>query len=268
MSTSYKYKKCNIFGFSQSLDILNDKFNNIITIDNEPMNLSDDFIEENKQLKLNMMNSNDDKYNDDIPTFAINLEGEWFNDINILTDENKNNNYSSDSKQNFKNNNDKKTTYNNSSTNNYKHDDNELSKIITGQSTQLEAFTKNVYTVIYGKKTANIPQGNNNAHIFNHNVIDSLARNGVISDQVSDNVLSVHKLFKQLEKLYIFNIIFIHSALELEYIQHESPTDISHPVYIKGRGEICAVVYRLLLLKFFPYLTIVSESMRENAYLF
>ena len=254
MSTSYKYKKCNLFGFSQNMDNVKNKFNNIIIIDNEPLELSEEFIEDNKQLKLNMISSN---INDDnIPTFVVNLEGSWFSDINILTDENKSDNKNKDVNNVVQ------------STRNYKHDDNELSKIATGRTTQLEAFTKNVYTVIYGKKTANIPQGNNNSHIFNHNVIDSLARNGVVSDQVSNSVLSVHQLFNQLMKLYIFNIIFVHSALELEYIQHESPTDISHPVYIKGKGEICAIVYRLLLLKFFPYLTIVSESMRENAYLF
>lgn len=247
MTTSYKYKKCNIFGFAQSVDSIADKFNNVIIVDDSPLVLTNEFVEQNRRLKLTATDTQAD-----IPTFIINLEGEWFSDINILTDENK----QDIDKQNQ------------IGTNNYKHDDNELAKIITGQSTQLEAFTKNVYTVIYGKKTANISQGTNNAHIFNHNIIDSLARNGVISDQVSDNVLSVHMLFKQLEKLYTFNIFFVHSALELEYIQHESPTEISHPVYTKGKGEICAVVYRLLLLKFFPYLTIVSESMRENAYLF
>ena len=256
MTTSYKYKKCNTFGFAQSVDIVAERFNNVIVIDDQPLVLTDEFVNQNRQLKLTMANSHakpTEDTQDGIPTFIINLEGKWFSDINILTDENKNNT---------------NQTSEQIGTNNYKHDDNELAKIITGQSTQLEAFTKNVYTVIYGKKTANIPQGTNNAHIFNHNVIDSLARNGVISDQVSDNVLSVHKLFKQLEKLYLFNIFFVHSALELEFIQHESPTEISHPVYTKGKGEICAVVYRLLLLKFFPYLTIVSESMRENAYLF
>ena len=252
MTTSYKYKKCNIFGFAQSVDNVAEKFNNVIIVGDCPLVLTDEFIEQNRQLKLTTTDMNQQENVLDIPTFIVDLEGKWFSDINILTDENK----QDTDKQNQV------------GTNNYKHDDNELAKIITGQSTQLEAFTKNVYTVIYGKKTANIPQGTNNAHIFNHNVIDSLARNGIISDQVSDNVLSVHALFKQLEKLYTFNIFFVHSALELEFIQHESPTEISHPVYTKGKGEICAVVYRLLLLKFFPYLTIVSESMRENAYLF
>ena len=259
MTTSYKYKKCNLFGFAQSVDYVCEHIDNknIIIVSDEPLELTDEFINRNKQLKLDMISSQDSELSTNIPTFVVNLEGEWFKDINILTDENKDDNKN---KQQLVN-----QTVNNQ---NYKHDDNELSKIVTGQSTQLEAFTKNVYTVIYGKKTANIPQGLNNSHIFNHNVIDSLARNGVISDQVSDKVLSVHKLFNQLEKLYLFNIFFVHSALELEFVQHESPTDISHPVYTKGLGEITAIVYRCLLLRFFPYLTIVSESMRENAYLF
>lgn len=253
MSTTYRYKKCKLFGFSQQIDYVLDKQHsspsNTIIVNDEPLTLSDEFIEHNKQMVLNGEQEN-------VPTFVIDLTGKWFSDINILTDENK----TGDQQQ---------SSFATQQTNaNYRRDDNELSKIITGQSTQLEAFTKNVYTVIYGKKTANIPQGINNAHIFNHNVIDSLARNGVVSDQVSDNVLSVHKLFNQLEKLYLFNIFFVHPSLELEYVEHESPTEISHPIYTKGVGEICAVFYRCLLLRFFPYLTIVSESMRENAYLF
>ena len=153
-------------------------------------------------------------------------------------------------------------------TGNYKHDDQELNKIITGQSAQLDAFSQNVYTVIYGKKTAGLSNGNNNQHIFNHNVIDSLAKNGVIVDPSVGEELSIHKIIRQLETLRKFNIFFVHSALDLEYTEYESPSEISQPTYIKGKGEICAVAYRALILRFFPYLTIITESMRENAYLF
>ena len=247
MSTIYRYKKCNLFAFSQKLETVLNKFANVIVIKDEPITITEDFVDENKQLMFS-----DEFLPEEVPTFVLDLTGKYFNDLNILTDEKKENEQINKSVSN----------------NNYKRDEGELSKIITGQSTQLEAFTKNVYTVIYGKKTANIPQGSNNAHIFNHNVIDSLAKNGVISDQVSDTILSIHKIFNTLEKLYKFNIVFVHPELELEYIEHESPSEISHPVYTKGLGEITAVFYRYLLLKFFPYLTIVSESMRENAYLF
>ena len=282
MSTAYLYKKCRLFGFAQSLDkvpikdgliIMDDAFFNNEHAKSDDAILdeflagtaSDDsssetvhhddgdaldhlftegFIDKNRQGALN-----DD---DSVPTFVIDLTAKFFGDINILTDEKK-----------------EGEPINEGITNgNYRRDDKELSKIASGRSTQLEAFSKNLYTVIYGKKTANIRQGYNNAHIFNHNVIDSLAKNGIICDQCSEKQLSVHKLFDCLERLYRFNIFFIHPSMDLEITECDGPTEISHPIYTKGLGEITAIFYRCLLLRFFPYLTIVSESMRENAYLF
>ena len=73
---------------------------------------------------------------------------------------------------------------------------------------------------------------------------------------------------RELEQLRKFIIFFVHPALDIAYTEHESPNEISHPVYIKGKGEIASIAYRALVLRFFPDLTIVSESMRENAYLF
>ena len=250
MATVYKYKKCNVFGFSRSLDTVINKYNNCIIYNNDNYfkEFDKEFIDKNKESFIDPNNFNEE----DIPTFIIDLTSSQFDDINILTDEKHDNNN------------------NNIKTNNadFKRDDGDLRKIVTGQSSQLEAFSKNIYSVIYGKKTANIQQGKNNAHIFNHNVIDSLAKNGIICDQTSEQLLSVHLIFNELEKLRKFNIFFIHPKLDIEYVEQESPSEISHPVYIKGEGEITAVFYRTLVLRFFPYLTIVTESMRENAYLF
>ena len=241
MSTVYKYNKCKGFGFVKSFDILAEHIPNLYEEDSEDITIiqnkaslifDEDFVRK--------VNSEEEPH-----IFIINLEAKVFSDINILSEESKDKKLSSE-----------------------KHDEKELNKIMTGNSSQLEAFSKNIYTVIHGKKTANIPQGHNNIHIFNHNVIDSLARNGIISDQNSSTTLSVHILMNELEKINQFIIYFIHNGLELDYTFHESPNDISHPVYYKGIGEITAVFYRNLLLRFFPYLTIVSESMRENAYLF
>lgn len=238
MTTIYKYKKCDSFGFATSKDIVLNKYPEAIFIDND----------------INEITNYNNK--DKTPVFIFDLESDLFSDIIIRTEEN-------DNKAEHLKRNEKETT-----NANYKRDENELNKIMTGQSAQLDAFSKNVYTVIYGKKTANINNGNNNTHIFNHSVIDSLARNGVIADPIANHELSIHKVMRELEKLDKFKVFFIHTKLDLEYTEHESPNEISHPIYIKGLGEITAVAYRALILRFFPSLTIVSESMRENAYLF
>lgn len=250
MSTGYSYKKCNLFGFATTVEKVTCKygFNTYVYDDNNIFQPFDEsFIEE---INSNITCNEDViKHKEYIPTFIFDLESKQFDDIIIATDTNNNKN-----EQSIKN---------------YKHDDNELNKIMTGQTVQLDAFTKNIYTVIYGKKSANIENGMNNTHIFNHNVIDSLAKNGIIVDQQTiDKKLSVHIIMEELEKLRKFNVYFVHSSLDIPLSEFESPNEISHPMYIKGNGEITAVFYRSLLLKFFPYLTIVTESMRENAYLF
>lgn len=238
MTTVYKYKKCNVFGFAQNVEAVLKRYpDNVHIYDNE------------NETDITDIKKDIQESSDVIPTFVFDLESDIFKDIAIVTDDD-------DSKNSE------------ISTGNYKHDDQELNRIITGQSTQLDAFSQNIYTVIYGKKTAGLSNGNNNQHIFNHNVIDSLAKNGVIVDPSVGEELSIHKIIRQLETLRKFNIFFVHSALDLEYTEYESPSEISQPTYTKGKGEICAVAYRALILRFFPYLTIITESMRENAYLF
>lgn len=318
MTTVYKYKKCNVFGFTKSLkNLCNTKYNHDlyiftdepkgkqtkasdINIDND--DIDDDEYKELKKLKEeyetyeNVMkdksvkvfnyihpkeiheeqttNDDQDEENEDVleseqdaeadkqniknielisaiksecPTVVIDLSSGWMSDIKIATEK--------DNKEGETN-------------ANYKHDDQTLNKTMTGQTTQLEAFSKNIYTVIYGKKTAGIPQGSNNTLTFNHNVIDSLAKNGVIVDINVKKELKIHKFIRELEKLRKFNVFFIHPYLELEFTEFESPSEISNPIYKKGSGEICAIAYRALILRFFPYLTIMTESMREDAYMF
>ena len=231
MSTVYKYKKCEKFGFAKSITEIEQRYDDFILFNND-----------NKDL------TSIHTHKEGIPVFVFDLESEIFNDIIVSTESNnKNSSITND---------------------NYKHDENELNKILTGQSSQLDAFSKNIYTVIYGKKSANIQNGKNNTHIFNHTVIDSLAKNGVIADPISGTEISIHVIMRELEQLKKFIVFFIHQDLDLNFTEHESPNEISHPVYIKNKGEITSVAYRALILRFFPSLTIVTESMRENAYLF
>lgn len=233
MSTVYKYKKCEKFGFAKSVDEISQHHEHFVLFNND-------------KTDIETIHTYTDK--ETIPVFVFDLESSIFSDIIVSTDGNqKNSGITND---------------------NYKHDENELNKILTGQSSQLDAFSKNLYTVIYGKKAANIQNGKNNAHIFNHTVIDSLAKNGVIADPTAARELSIHIIMRELEQLRKFIVFFIHSELDLNYTEHESPNEISHPVYIKNKGEIASVAYRALVLRFFPSLTIVTESMRENAYLF
>lgn len=290
MTTVYKYKKCDVFGFAKSIKniCVNGYDKDLIIYRNKPtgeeqkaadINTDNDDLTEDEITELTKLKKEYEKYEETLKdksviiydfdskdesknikmmeniakigegkTIIIDLSSNWMNDIDIATDKDKD---ASDI-----------------STASFKHDDQTFNKAMTGQSTQLEAFSSNRYTVIYGKKTAGIQASTANPHIFNHNVIDSLAKNGVVVDIKTDTELRILKFMRELEKLRKFNIFFIHPSYDLEYSEYESPSDISNPTYIKGKGEICAIAYRALILRFFPYLTILTESMREDAYLF
>ncbi len=249
MITSYKYKKCDMFAFSNSIESVCEKCKdrsveiNYITDKNKP--------KKNKYNKyLSYYKSLDDIKNivpSDEIYIAVDLTMKVFSDIDIITDIDK-----TKSK-------DKETNKQ------YVKPENDLQQKMAGDSTHLDAFSSNRYTVINGKKSAAIPTC---FYTQNHDAIDSIARAGVVVDVKSSNKLSIKQLVENLGVHKKFVIIFIHPSLELDYIEHDSPNEISHPAYVRGEGEICAVVYRSLVLNFFGYCSVVSEKMRENKYLF
>lgn len=185
-----------------------------------------------------------DEINEKDPIIVIDLESKIFDDIKIAKPKT--------DKEKIETTNEKTLT----------KDD--MKRQLSGESSQLDAFTQNTFAVILGKKSANIP-----THFGqNHDVLDSLARNGVVCSPKSSEVLSIQRLMEKLHKFSSFSIFAIHSALDLSFVSHEYPSEISHPSYIIGKGEICAIFYRYLLLNFFGYCSIITDSMRENNYIF
>lgn len=146
----------------------------------------------------------------------------------------------------------------------YKSDKAELNKASVGSSTQLEAFSKNRFTVIHSKKSANI---DNKIYKRNHDVLDSLARNGVVCSPDTGAVLSIHRLMLALKKYKSFDICFVHPSYELKCCRSEVPSELIEPSYIINDGELLAIVYRYIVVSFFGYSSVFTEGMEELVYL-
>ena len=145
----------------------------------------------------------------------------------------------------------------------YKHSPDDLKKAAVGNSTQLEAFSKNKFTVIHNKKSANIM----NVMKRNHDVLDSLARNGVVCSPNTTTPLSMAVLMKQLRRFKGFDIVFIHPSYDLKITRSEYPSELIEPAYIVNEGEILAVAYRYITVNFFGYCSVYNEDMEEFNYL-
>lgn len=287
MTTRYVIKKCKMFGFSNSIkecllkhednkiylitdksvsDIENILLEDLSNEDDNSMDESSDEYgifgdEESKNTNkydniwqsqtgrssiicinnISLLSETVNKNKTDNPIIIVDLTSSLFEDIHISVN--------------------KKFT--NENNNNVQQTIDDLKVQATGNSNQLDAFTSNMFTVIYGKKDAHIQSYGIKQ---NHDVIDSLARAGVPCSPVSDMPLSIEILISQLYNLNDFTIIEYHDSLETQYILHEYPSDISHPSYEVTKGEITAVLYRYILINFFGYCSIVTESMRENKY--
>lgn len=151
----------------------------------------------------------------------------------------------------------------NTTNNNYRPDKDALKNAALGNTTQLDAFSENKFAVIHTKKNAGI---DNKTRSMNHDVIDTLAVNGVIRAPETKKPLSIYLLMKKLEQLHDFNICFIHPSYELKRLSAECPCEQIIPVYRIGEGEILAVAYRYLCLWFFAYCSIFTDSMLEYRY--
>lgn len=146
----------------------------------------------------------------------------------------------------------------------YKSDKEELKKATLGNSTQLEAFSKNKFTVIHNKKSANI---DNRIFKQNHDILDSLARNGVVCSPNTGSILSIQRLVNKLHKFNSFDIIFIHPSYELKITRSEYPSELIEPSYTINEGELLAVIYRYIVLNFFGYCSVFTSGMEELGYL-
>lgn len=151
----------------------------------------------------------------------------------------------------------------NISTSLYKPDKDFLKKASLGKTTQLDAFSENKFAIIHTKKTAGIESKIRNQ---NHDVLDTLAINGVMKSPETKKPLSIYKLVRKLEKFDKFNIVFIHPSYEVRCMNAEYPCEQIIPAYRINEGEILAVVYRYIVVYFFGYCSIFTDSMLEWRY--
>ena len=100
----------------------------------------------------------------------------------------------------------------------------------------------------------------------NHDVLDTLAVNGVLFTPTTTKPLSIFALMKILGKMNKFDICFIHPYSEIKSIRIEYPCEQSIPAYKLNGGEILAIAYRYLITQFFGYCSIFSDSMLEWRY--
>ena len=246
MTTEYAVKKCTTFGFSRSFNEFFQRFNRDEPIFILSSSFDANLIPETHSPHTEVLDKIDllgtvDKSN---AVIVIDLECDIFNDIKISKPNISKADESSKDQQLSKE---------------------ELHEQLSGKSTQLDAFSNNLFAVIYGKKSANLQSCSTKQ---NHGVLDSLARNGVVCTPKTNNVLSIQRITDYLMKFKKFSVFGIHSALELSYDEHEYPSEISHPSYKVTKGEITAILYRYILINFYGYCSIVTDSMRENAYIF
>lgn len=241
MTTEYVVKKIQSFGFTRNLDAFNERFtrdNRVYILSSRSMEFSDEsFIGLQSIDELGSIEK-------DGSVIIIDLECDIFNDIKISMPKIQKAGESSKEQQVSKE---------------------EMQEQLSGKSTSLDAFSNNLFAVIYGKKGANIQSCNAKQ---NHGVLDSLARNGVVCTPKTQNVLSFQRIIDYLKKLKNFSVFGMHSALELPFDEQEYPSEISHPSYKLANGEITAILYRYILINFYGYCSIVTDSMRENAYIF
>lgn len=246
MTTEYVIKKCNSFGFARSME----DFFNRFTREDPIFILSSRFdmnsIPAEYGSRTEVLSSIDElrTVEKNNAVIVIDLECDIFDDIKISKPNISKAGESSKEQQLSKE---------------------ELHEQLSGKSTQLDAFSNNLFAVIYGKKSANIQSCNTKQ---NHGVLDSLARNGVVCTPKTNEVLSIQRITDYLMKFKKFSVFGVHSALELSYDEHEYPSEISHPSYKVTKGEITAILYRYILINFYGYCSIVTDSMRENAYIF
>ena len=154
--------------------------------------------------------------------------------------------------------NDKNTT-----TSLYRPDKDALKKATLGKATQLDAFSENKFAIIHTKKHAGI---DNRIRNQNHDVLDTLAVNGVMKSPDTTKPLSVYLLMKKLEQFEHFDIVFIHPSYEMKAMNSEYPCEQVIPAYTINQGELLAVVYRYLVMWFFGYCSIFTDSMLEYRY--
>ena len=149
MTTEYVIKKIQSFGFARDLESFSERF----TRDNQVYVLSSRWTETPNESYI-VLQSIDElgSVESTGSVVVIDLECDIFNDIKISMPKIQKAGESSKDQQVSKE---------------------EMQEQLSGKSTSLDAFSNNLFAVIYGKKGANIQSCNTKQ---NHGVLDSLAR--------------------------------------------------------------------------------------------
>lgn len=147
----------------------------------------------------------------------------------------------------------------------YKTSKEDMKQATLGNSTQLEAFSKGLFTVIRGRKSAGFNFEN---RLMNHDVLDMLAQNGVVCTPSGLKNNSFDKLMEVFEKCEHFRVMFVHPSLMSKSILTETPCEQSLPEYEMNEGEILAVAFRYMCINFFGYKGVYNREQKEYEYLF
>ena len=116
--------------------------------------------------------------------------------------------------------------------------------VITKGSSQLDAFNQKTYIVNKGKKTANIQSIHPKQ---NHEVIDSIARNGILCEPEITTKTSIGKLFNKLTKFLSFDIVIYNKYLVEEIRENIMPSEYIEPIYIRPRRSRQRGIARICL---------------------
>ena len=136
---------------------------------------------------------------------------------------------------------------------------------MVGNSTHLEAFSKGIFTVIHGKRSAGYNYEN---RLMNHDVLDLLAKNGVMHVPKDMENCSFERLVKVFKHCKSFDVVFVHPLLLSKSITVETPNEPVLPEYELHGGEIIAIAFRYICVHFFGYKGVYDESLKEYDYLF
>jgi hypothetical protein len=253
MTTRYSVKRCGSIGFAQNLKLALNSKTPLFTLDERTKadNIfylnSDKVVSSNS--KITIVPSLDRLEELIVPgetaIVYVKLECSIFSDISVAVKQ---------EDENLKNIDKVATDYGIS----------KLKASITGKSTQLEAFSSNKFSVIYGKRGAKIEC---DSYMQNYYNIDSLIRNGVRCCPNTGTELSLARLTRLLTKLSKFDVIGIHSKLSVATSRSEFPGEHIEPVYERNVGEIVAIFYWYIVENFFAYCGVVSESMWALRYI-
>jgi hypothetical protein len=238
---SYQLLKCKSFKFINKSDVSGNENYDIIIDDEHLINDIDFSKFEHEQNENNENESDEHEQNEQSEVKTINIyidtTSKNFEDIKIIkSSDNENERSDKISK--------------------------DIQKSLMGSSDNLEAIKSNQYSIVHGKKNANIQQISISQ---NHEVIDSLAVNGVMMGPKTE-LNSIKTLFNKISKLTSFTLTLYNPYLMVETIEAINPNLYSVPVVIVGKGDILKIFYRYICLYFFGYMTIKDLSNPDSKY--